>query len=268
MTRLLHLTDLHFGTEREDLIAPLFDAISEVAPDLVAVSGDLTHRARPGQFRAAVAFLTSLGKPVITAPGNHDMPLWNVPLRLTAPIHRWQEGVPATWRQNEASAAGFHIFTANTADPWRIRPGILRSGDVRRIGAALAGSEAEALNILLCHHPIEEPPGFNRGETKGAKEGIARLIRAGLDITLSGHLHHWQIGLGVTEDNARPLLQIQTGTALCARPGEKDHGFSVLERGTDTLRVTPWLIDEGAKRFRPAKAVSFRRGEGGWLRLG
>lgn len=268
MTRLLHLTDLHFGAERQDLITPLREAILEAGPDIIAVSGDLTHRARPGQFRNAVRFVKSLGLPVITAAGNHDIPLWNIALRLVAPFRRWREGVPAELRADNARMGDIRIFTANTADPWRIRPGVLRHSDVSRISAALQTSGRGALNVLLCHHPIEEPPGFNRGETRNAAEGISRLIKSGLNITLSGHLHHWQIGLGVTEDNARPLLQIQTGTALCARPSEKNHGFSLLEYHAGGVSVTPWLIEEELKRFRPAGAVSFRQGDDGWRRAG
>lgn len=267
MTRLLHLTDLHFGAERQDLVEPLAEAIAQADPDLIVVSGDLTHRARPGQFRAAVAFIRRFGRPAIAVPGNHDIPLWNIGLRLSAPFRRWRDWMPVDLRADGLSFGDFRLFAANTADPMRIRPGILREGDIRRIEAGLATVPTDAFSVLICHHPIEEPPGFDRGETRHAAQGVARLIRHGLDISLSGHLHHWQLGLGVTAEHARPLLQIQSGTALCARTGEKHHGFALLESHANAVSVTPWLVDEGDRRFHPAKAACFRRGEGGWLRL-
>lgn len=266
MTKLLHLTDLHFGAERQDLTPALARAIALADPDVIAVSGDLTHRARPEQFKAAVAFLRQLGLPAIAVPGNHDIPLWNFGLRLTAPFRRWREGVPADLRSDWLHIGDFHLFAANTADPMRIRPGILRENDIRRICAGLASVPSAAFRVLVCHHPIEEPPGFDRGETRNAAQGIARLVKGGLEISLSGHLHHWQPGLGVTETNTRPLLQIQSGTALCARPGEKNHGFALLESHPGGVSVTPWLLGEAEKRFCPAKAISFRRSDEGWLR--
>ena len=46
MGTIVHLSDLHFGRVDPRLIAPLLRTVERVAPDLVAVSGDLTQRAR------------------------------------------------------------------------------------------------------------------------------------------------------------------------------------------------------------------------------
>ena len=46
MRTIVHLSDIHFGRVDPRLVAPLVAAIHEIAPDLVAVSGDLTQRAR------------------------------------------------------------------------------------------------------------------------------------------------------------------------------------------------------------------------------
>ena len=57
MTRLLHLSDLHFGFERAALVEPLLERVNASNADLVVVTGDLTHRARSAQFAQAAAFL-------------------------------------------------------------------------------------------------------------------------------------------------------------------------------------------------------------------
>ena len=57
MRSIVHLSDIHFGRVNADVIAPLIDAIGKISPDLVAVSGDLTQRARSRQFAEARAFL-------------------------------------------------------------------------------------------------------------------------------------------------------------------------------------------------------------------
>lgn len=268
MSRLIHLTDLHFGAERVDLVAPLTQAVRDCDADFIVVSGDITHRARPAQFEAAMAFLARLHRKVLTVPGNHDIPLWNFPLRFIAPFRRYRRGVPAS-DPLPVRVGRFQIFHANTADPYRWRAGLLRKADVVRVEgqlrqAAMSRGGEDLVNLLVCHHPMEEPPGFDRGETRGALAGMSRLVEAGLEGVLSGHLHHWQIGLGITARHPRRLLQVQTGTALCGRAGERDHGFTVLDLENDTLTITPWIIDEAAGAFRPQSSLMFRRQQGLW----
>ena len=52
--------------------------------DVVAVSGDLSQRARPGEFQAARHFLRDAAKVsrTIVIPGNHDVKWWRAPLGI------------------------------------------------------------------------------------------------------------------------------------------------------------------------------------------
>ena len=88
MTRILHLSDLHFGLERAALVQPLLDLVNAARADLVVVSGDLTHRARSAQFAQAAAFLRRIEAPLIAVPGNHDIPLYKLSDRLMRPYRR------------------------------------------------------------------------------------------------------------------------------------------------------------------------------------
>src|SRR6267143_6988102 len=90
MRTLVHLSDLHFGRVDKQLIDPLISAVTEVSPDLVAVSGDLTQRARSHQFREARVFLDALPKPQIVVPGNHDVPLHNPFTRFLQPLDKYR----------------------------------------------------------------------------------------------------------------------------------------------------------------------------------
>ena len=49
---------------------------------MVAISGDLTQRARAGEFQRAAAFVRDARRVsrVITVPGNHDVAWWKAPL--------------------------------------------------------------------------------------------------------------------------------------------------------------------------------------------
>ena len=263
MTRLLHLTDLHFGLHHAALVLPLRAAILENQPDLVVVSGDLTQRALAGQFRAAMAFLRDLGVAFMVIPGNHDLPAYNPIARVFNPFGAYRRGA-AQDLTPVMQIGQLRLYGVNTADPFKWRGGIARADQIARICQAMRDGPQDVTNILVSHHPFEEPPGFERGETQGAQVATQKLTAAGLHVILSGHLHHWNIGLGITDTAPRPLFQLQTGTALCSRIGERDHGFSVMDFERAALRVTPWLVDEAKGQFAPRRQTSFRYLDGLW----
>lgn len=263
MTRVVHLTDLHFGLHDPDLVGPLKEAVLSVAPDVILVSGDLTQRALRGQFAEAMAFLRGLAKPFLVVPGNHDVPVFNLFQRLFNPFGPYRDGAAADLGP-VLKFGPLRIFGMNTANPYRWRGGIARIEQVDTICTALRDGPQGGTNIIVCHHPLEEPSGFVRGETRDAQTALARLTEAGADILLSGHLHHWSTGLGITGQARRAVFQMQTGTALCARAGESNHGFAVLDIGTNQLSAKPWIIDMPSLRFVPQTGLVVRKAGGEW----
>ena len=89
MPVIVHLSDIHFGAQLDELAESLVADIWD-HPDLVVVSGDLTQRARRDQFTHARAFLDRLPAPVLTVMGNHDVPLFDLPRRLVSPTGRYR----------------------------------------------------------------------------------------------------------------------------------------------------------------------------------
>ncbi len=266
MTRLVHLTDLHFGLARPDLVVPLAEAVRAVEPDLVIVSGDLVQRARTSQFQAARDFLDGLQLPWIAVPGNHDIPLFNLPARLLHPFRAYQQTISPELEPILA-LNDLRIYGANSVLPTAWRRGIARPSTIARISRDMLAGPRDVTNILIFHHPFEEPPGFRKGETRHADEALATLAGAGLHLILSGHLHHWNPAPGIDKENARPVLQVQNGTALCGREGERQHVFAVLDIDGPDLKLTPFLAIGQPARYVPGPVTAYRRGSGGWLRL-
>ena len=93
MRRVVHLSDLHFGRDRPALLTPLLHAVNSLAPDLVVISGDFTQRARPEQFKTAAAFIAALQPPTLSIPGNHDVPLDNLLLRIFLPWRGYRKWI-------------------------------------------------------------------------------------------------------------------------------------------------------------------------------
>lgn len=92
MKKILHLSDLHFGTEVPGILDCLNAEIIKTNPDLIIVSGDLTQRALRSQFFLVKDFLNSLPqKPLICVPGNHDISLYNLIERFFYPLRRYKK---------------------------------------------------------------------------------------------------------------------------------------------------------------------------------
>ncbi|MGC4115263.1 MAG: metallophosphoesterase [Myxococcales bacterium] len=85
---VLQLSDPHFGTEQPVVAEALQRLAAKLVPDLVVLSGDITQRATAAQFEAASRFTAGLNAPVLVVPGNHDIPLLNLGLRVLAPYAR------------------------------------------------------------------------------------------------------------------------------------------------------------------------------------
>src|SRR5438067_11654413 len=90
MRRIVHLSDVHFGTVDPGAVDLVVEKVNELSPDIVIVSGDLTQRARTSEFKAAKAFLDRLPNPQIVVPGNHDIPLYNIFDRFFRRLNKFQ----------------------------------------------------------------------------------------------------------------------------------------------------------------------------------
>ena len=121
ITRILHVSDLHFGARDDPILeAGLTSLIERVDPELVIASGDLTNRGRRDQHERAAGFLNRLERPVLAIPGNHDIP-YTFPARFTS---TWAE-FEREWQTTEPEfvGAGAHVVGLNSVRPWRHQSG-------------------------------------------------------------------------------------------------------------------------------------------------
>lgn len=260
MTRIVHLSDLHFGYHRADLVAPLLDRINGEGADLVVVTGDLTHRARAAQFRMARDFLSRIAPPVMAVAGNHDVPLYNLPVRLLAPYCGYRRAVsPALAPVRQVGPV--RVLGLNSVDPLAVQKGRIRRADLRRLTAGLDGG---AMNVVALHHPLEHLPAVDKDLPRNATQALARIERAGAQVVLSGHLHVWATD-AMLEQTAHPgLLQIQAGTALCARPSDRQNEFAVLQFDGPVIHIERHIAPMAEAGFRPPIHERFSRQGGIW----
>jgi 3',5'-cyclic AMP phosphodiesterase CpdA len=187
-TRILHVSDLHFGARDSPAVEPaLLALIERTAPELVIASGDLTHRGRRDQHELAAAFLRRLGPPVIAVPGNHDIPS-RLPDRFTS---TWRE-FEREWATTEPIHAtpSLHVVGINSVRPWRHQSGGVRGSQLRRATARLQAAAPGALRVVVLHHQMIGAPWRSRKKPVARRTHVlARLVDSGAELILGGHIH-------------------------------------------------------------------------------
>ncbi|WEF25667.1 metallophosphoesterase [Paracoccus sp. S3-43] len=260
MTRIVHLSDLHFGFHRADLVDGLLDRVNRARADLVVVTGDVTHRGRSAQYAQAAAFLSRIAPPVMVVPGNHDVPLYNVAVRFLTPYLGFRRAIGrelAPTRQ----AGTVRVLGLNSVDPFSVQRGIIRDGEIGRV---TAGLDPLAMNIVALHHPLEHLAQVDKELTRRAPQALARLEQAGAQVVLSGHLHVWATG-AMLDQTAHPgVLQVQGGTALCARLSDRQNEFAVLQADGALLTIERHIAPMG-EPFGPPEYEWFSRESGVWV---
>jgi len=221
VTVIAHLSDLHFGAEDQAAVTALAADVAAARPDLVAVSGDLTQRARHREFHAAAQFLKSLPAPVLAVPGNHDVTPFDLLERFTDPWQRWRRHVAAetepVWMDGEIGVVGLNTarrgglylnWARGRVDPARLQ----------RLEARLAGLPAGLFRIVVAHHPFASPALAPEARTVGgASEALAILARHGVGMLLTGHLHLPDIAPARDLPGGARLMLVQGATATSHR---------------------------------------------------
>jgi 3',5'-cyclic AMP phosphodiesterase CpdA len=252
MTRIVHISDLHFGALDPATLDPLRDAVAGLGPALIVVSGDLTQRARPAQFEAAKAFLRTLAAPrVLCVPGNHDVPLWNLLRRTLAPLRHYRRHIDAelypTWIDDEVALIGI-----NTARSATIANGRVNHRQLQRIARFLDAEAEGRCRIVVAHHPFALPEDSREQRVGRSRRSLAALVDARVDLLLTGHRHRpWVRAL-----EPGPLT-IHAGTATSARRRGEPNSFMVLDLSARQARIERWDWRPADAAFAPESAPAF-----------
>jgi 3',5'-cyclic AMP phosphodiesterase CpdA len=219
MTRLAHITDLHFGAEDNEVVEALRDELNADKPDLVAISGDLTQGARIAEFRAAKAFLDSLVSPWLAVPGNHDISPYNLLERFTDPYKRWRREIsPETapsWRNAQIAVFGLNSARRGGLH-WDFSRGRVTHRRLARLLAALDAAPPALTRIVVMHHPLLAMEGAAKLHiTGGADRALAMFAAHKVSLVLAGHLHRGFMRT-LTPGLATPLI-VQGATATSHR---------------------------------------------------
>jgi 3',5'-cyclic AMP phosphodiesterase CpdA len=247
--RLLHISDLHAGSvEEAEVERGLEPLIERVAPELIAVTGDLAHRGRRREHERAAAFLRALGRPLLVIPGNHDIP-YSFPARFTRPFREFER----QWETVEPVHRSAELFVVglNSVRPWRHQSGGVRGDQVRRAAGLLAEAPEAALRVVALHHHLIGAPWRSRKKPVSRRSHVlAGLVDAGAELILAGHIHQAAVSerheFEVERDGLRgATVSVAPGLGQ-PRPDRRGEarGLHVYEANADTLLVQTYVWRE------------------------
>jgi 3',5'-cyclic AMP phosphodiesterase CpdA len=272
MTRILHVSDLHFGRPAVlEQIDAIERAIANRSFDAVAASGDFSQRARAGEFQRAAVFLRDAREycPVIAVPGNHDAAWWFAPVGVgdeTKVYENYRRYISAdlepTMQVPGAYFVGLntaHGVTARTLT-WNPRD-ISIIGDLTRDQIKAARRKLESAprgdaKVIVMHH---NPVAGELSQRYGLKH-TSRILNAfadmGVELVLCGHDH--QEAVNFIEHPRNGVVVSTAGTVSNRSRGGRPSSYNVITIEPHSTTVATFIWD-GEGEFIPGPQRCFER---------
>ncbi|MBA3445838.1 MAG: metallophosphoesterase [Gemmatimonadales bacterium] len=266
---IVHLSDVHFGGYADlEQIEALDGFLPTLNPSAVVISGDLTQRARHGEFQAAHLFVKRVRvfTTPIVVPGNHDIEWWKSPLGLFGERRKYAKytqyfdnlrpvvEVPGAIVAGALSSYGV-AFGSLT---WRIRDlavkGHLPRSETDRVQKIFAAVPPGTARVLTFHHNVLPGDLSRRMGLAGWRSAHKRLLATGADVILSGHDH--QEGAGQIQG---ALAVSTSGTHSSRVRGGRPSVFNLVKIDAEAVHIQHFRWVSKDRQFIPSDTYSFAR---------
>ncbi len=265
--RLLHYSDPHFGAFDPRIARAATEFATSLEPDLTVVSGDFSMRGRRFEFEQARAWLEKLPQPLLTIPGNHDVPgLNHLTDRFLSPFRRYRKYISETEEPSMQLGDIGALTTANSSTPFGLHldwsRGFLSPFQGQAISSFFDAIPAGQMRVFGMHHPV-----IGSGHKERALVSPMPLVEdlfqnCGIDLILAGHFHQSSICLFPADDASRHIVVSQAPSICSTRLKGEPNGFHVLTLDRDTIAIELWRWH--SDRFLPEKTKHFFRNGNGW----
>lgn len=267
---LVHLSDPHFGEVCDVAQA---EAVQGLIPDLepraIVISGDLTLRARHGEFQAARLYIRDLERtaPVYVMPGNHDVQWWWRPLipfgrRALYRKYRRYFGPNLTPTMDlpemvVTGALSSYGVAWGSLTP-RLRDmavkGHLPRRELERAAQVFAKARLDQLKVLVVHHNVLRGPLSQRMGLARWRQAQRRIVQSGAELVLCGHDHQ-----ELADTLAGRVVVSCAGTLSVRSRGNLPSTFHRIVVDTDSIQVEVFRWDPARKVFRRSDVFAFAR---------
>ncbi|MGI8436776.1 MAG: metallophosphoesterase family protein [Chthoniobacterales bacterium] len=265
MRTIVHLSDLHFGRINPAIIGPLLDFLRALRPDLVAISGDLTQRARTREFRAAREFLREIPFPQIVVPGNHDVPLRNLIARFTRQLDHYRRYITRDLQPTFIDAE-IAVVGLNTARSLTWKDGRINRRQLEKMRATFQSLQGDRFKIVVTHHPFDLP-GDAEGRVVGrSRLAIKTIAECGVDLLLAGHFHRAATGGTASRYHIPGYagLIVSSGTSTSTRIRGEPNSLNVIRHEPRRLTIERHVWKPEGNAFEPPTVEQFRKSDEGW----
>jgi 3',5'-cyclic AMP phosphodiesterase CpdA len=272
-TTVFHCSDLHFGhpavPEQYEAMEAL---IQDRRYDVVAISGDLSQRARSGEFQRARAFIKHAERTskVICIPGNHDVQWWKAPLGLGderemfAVYRRYIEpDIEPVLHVPGATFAGLNTShgVVRQSLTWRLRDisiiGIIRRSQLERLRDLFAKSPAGDVRVVVMHHNPVKGELSQRHGLKDTKRALGAFAEMEVDLVLCGHDH--QDAIHYIEHTKRGTVISTAGTVSNRMRGGRPSSVNSISITSEKIEVSTLVWNAAAGGFVSGPVKCFAR---------
>jgi 3',5'-cyclic AMP phosphodiesterase CpdA len=265
---IAHLSDLHFGGYAD---LKQIEALEEFLPTLsvtaLIVSGDLSQRARHGEFQAAHVFMhrMRLKMPSLVVPGNHDIEWWKSPLGLLGEKRKYAKYLryysdlrPVLEAPGMIAAGALSSYgVAFGSLTWNLRDlavkGHLPRSETNRVKKIFAKAASGLAKILVVHHNVLAG-GTGRMGFAHWRSTHKRLLDTGADAILCGHDHFE--GAGQIEGG---VAVSTSGTHSYRQRGGRPSVFNLVTLDAQSVHIQHFRWVSGDRQFIPSDKFSFAR---------
>jgi 3',5'-cyclic AMP phosphodiesterase CpdA len=275
VTTVFHVSDLHFGWPAvPEQIEAIEHIIHESRFDVVAISGDLTQRARAGEFQRAAAFIRDARKvsKVIAVPGNHDVAWWKAPLGFGDKAKVYENYRKFIDRNLEPvlHVPGATFVGINTAHgvtlrtlTWNLRDisiiGDIRKKQVEKASELFAKSPAGDARVIVMHHNPVRGELSRRHGLKNTQKFLGAFAEMGVDLMCCGHDH--QESVHFIEHTRKGTVISTAGTISNRSRGGRPSSVNVVDVGPETIDVTTHVWSREHRTFVKGPHKCFKRSE-------
>ncbi len=265
MTRILHLSDPHFGALDPAAAEAFLARASELAPDVTILSGDLTMRARRSELADALAFVRRLPEPRLLIPGNHDIPATNqISSRIFRPFERFRRTFCCEI-EPELITPGAHVVALNSSRAFGMRldwsEGRLSRRQLGEMQEKFSAGPADRLRILVLHHPLLELQLPGRAVVRPLAALMAAMESCRVDLVMCGHFHRSQIHATGLTDRWKSIVS-QAPTVCSTRLQGEPPGFHEFHATPGRIEAIHHVFRDG--KFAETTRSAFARGADGW----
>lgn len=234
MTKILQLSDLHFGTEIPHVTQAVISECHKLSPDIIVVSGDLTQRATISQYKEVRKFLSQFNKKIICVPGNHDISLFNLFERFFFPFYKFRKYIVRNFA-TQYITDNLAILGINSVTPYKALGGYLTDEQLTMVHEFFLSQPTSATKIVVMHHNLISSV---RHRTINNSDKILKLFaESKVNIVLSGHIHIPLIEQLKKDYIQQPLYIITAGTAVSTRTIEPN-SFNMIDIQEDKFKLT------------------------------